>query len=452
MEEISKQLNQYFKNYFNSFDQIYEDVDPKNLLSHNRIDVVAKIIYCEYFLKITPTKFNRLFYYIHLKKWNNFKANDSLKNCFYDYESEFKKTILSIKSQGFDKNKSIIPIDGYNKIIDGSHRLGASIVLNKKIRTARFLVNSPAVTIKKFINDFNLKNINIIDYLIFNFIKYNNSLRIFTLFPVRDKKFDEQCFSIIKKYGEILITKSMKIGNLINGFNICRTLYSGSEWLGNVDNKYKGAMWKAKNCFYNSDGVLDVILFSPNKKENATTANLKKLKEEIRNIYKIHFHSIHSSDNHIETIRYSKIFFHSNTQELLPKRKGIFYDNFEQNIENLNSSNIDSSQFVFSGSAVMAALGLRNPKDLDAFHSENFILPKSVSSHNSQIKYLKYKLNELIFNPKNYFFYMGFKFLHPKVLLKLKENRNTIKNNTKDNEDIKILKLFLSNQENSNIK
>ena len=96
--------------------------------SSNRIDVVAKIIYCEYFLNITPTKFNRMFYYIHLKKWKNLKEKILKKN-FHDYENEFKKIILSIKKNGFDTEKSIIPIDKTNKIIDGIHRLAASIVL-----------------------------------------------------------------------------------------------------------------------------------------------------------------------------------------------------------------------------------------------------------------------------------------------------------------------------------
>jgi len=444
MENSSKKLNQYFNKYFVNFDKKIENVDAKNFLSHNRIDVVVKIIYCEYFLNITPTKFNRLYYYIHLKKWNNFKANDSFKKKFFDYENEFKKTILSIKKNGFDKEKSIIPIDSHNKIIDGSHRLAASIVLDKKINVSKFTVNSPSITIDRFINGFNLKNANLIDYLISNYIKYNQNLRIFTLFPVRNKKFDEKSFSIIEKYGEIIIRKSLKIGSLINGFNICRTLYSGTEWIGNVENKYKGAMWKAKNCFNNTSGIIDVILFNPNKEKYGTTKQLKKIKEEIRSLYNIHFHSIHSSDNNIETINYSKIFFHSNTQLFSQKRKGHFFDNFEKALENLNIIKVDYSQFVFSGSTVMAALGLRSPKDLDAFHSKDYILPSLISSHNSQIKFLKIKINEIIFNPKNYFFYMGYKFLNPNLLLQLKQNRNKKKFNPKDMEDIKILKEFLN--------
>ena len=445
MTNISNKLNQHFIKYFINFDNTYETEDAKKYLSHNRIDVIAKIIYCEYFLNITPTNFNKLFYYLHLKKWNNFKSTDSYKKSFYEYEKEFKKIILSIKERGFDEKNSIIPIDQYNKIIDGSHRLGASIVLNQKIKIAKFLVNSPSVTIERFIYDFNFKkNITLIDYLIFNYIKYNQNLRIITLFPVRNKQFDKQCFAIIKRYGNILLTKSLQVGNIFNGFNMCRIFYNGANWIGNIQNKYKGAMWKAKACLNNSNGIIDVILFNPSKEKYSTDIHLKKIKEEIRKLYNIHFHSIHSSDDHIETIRYSKIFFHSNTQVLSQKRKGRFFNKLELALEELIKINIDSSQFVFSGSAVMAALGLREPKDLDVFHTENFNLPNNISSHNSQIKYVKQKINELIFNPKKYFFYMGFKFLHPKFILEMKINRNKIKPNIKDHNDIEILEKFLS--------
>ena len=125
-------------------------------------------------------------------------------------------------------------------------------------------------------------------------------------------------------------------------------------------------------------------------------------------------------------------------------RKGYFYNKLELALEELLKINADSSQFVFSGSTVLGALGLREPNDLDVFHTENFNLPKNISSHNYQIKYIKQKINELIFNPKKYFFYMGFKFLHPKFILEMKINRNKMKPNNKDKEDIKMIENFLN--------
>ena len=92
----------------------------------------------------------------------------------------------------------------------------------------------------------------------------------------------------------------------------------------------------------------------------------------------------------------------------------------------------------------MAALGLRDPKDIDAFHSKSYTLPKLVSSHNSQIKFLNIQIDEIIFDPRNFFFYMGFKFLNPELLLILKKNRNKYNANLKDLKDIEILQDFLT--------
>ena len=443
MREISNKLNEYFKKYYQNFEKKYDD-KAINFLTENRIDVVAKIIYCEYFLNITPSSFNRLFYYLHLKKWNNFKVKDSNKKNFSDFEKSFQKIILSIKKKGFDKNKTIIPIDEKNNIIDGSHRVAASIVLDKKITISKFKVKSPQINIASFANRFNfIKNETLMNYLIFNYIKYSPNLRILILFPVRNKKYDSSCFQLLNKYGNIELKKNINVGSLINAFNMCRVFYDGCEWIGNADNNYKGAAWKSKACFGNTNGVAEVLLFNPKIEESGSVSYLKKIKEEIRSFYQIRFHSIHSADDHNETIRYSKIFFHTKTQILLSKRKVNFFFKLEKLLEELKKININSSQFVFSGSAVMAALGLREPKDFDAFHSTCFILPKNISSHNSQNKYLNENINELIFNPKKYFYYMGFKFLDPKIILNLKINRNNVKENLKDKNDIKILKNFL---------
>ena len=448
IKDLSEKLNVYFENFYNNFEKTYID-DAVNFLSHNRIDVLIKILYCEYFLGISPTKINRTLYYFHLKKLNErgFKANDSFKKNFKDYENEFKKTINSISERGFDINKSIIPIDKQNKIIDGSHRLATLIVLEKKVTVAKFLEDSPNISLLTMIKRLHIKNdltqLFIIDYIIQTYIKYDKNLRIITLFPVRNKIFDKDCMSIIKKYGEIIIQKKIPAYSQTNAFNICRTFYLGAKWIGNHTNSWGGAKWKSDACFNNSDGVIDVLLFKPNKIEYSSKEFLKKIKDDIRSIYKIHFHSIHSSDNNVETLSYSKIFFHSTSLQILKKRQTKFFLKLEIFLEELNTLKLNASDFVFSGSSVLAALGFRAPKDIDLFHTDSFKLPGETNSHNNQIGYIKTSINEVIFNPKNYFYYMNYKFLHPRLLLELKTGRNAIKPNNKDREDIKFLKKFI---------
>ena len=93
MDELLNKLSKYFNKYYQNFEKKYQD-SSLNYLTEGRIDIVAKIIYCEFFLNITPTSFNKMFYYLHLKKWNNAKARDSNKNNFSDFEKSFKEIIF----------------------------------------------------------------------------------------------------------------------------------------------------------------------------------------------------------------------------------------------------------------------------------------------------------------------------------------------------------------------
>ena len=287
----------------------------------------------------------------------------------------------------------------------------------------------------------------ILDNLIIYYVKYFKNLRFIILFPVRNKTYDEKCINKIKEYGDIVLTKSYSVGSIVNAFHIIKNFYFGAEWIGNTQDGFKGAAWKTQACFNNTSGIIDVLLFRPHKKEEYVQVDhLKKVKEDIRKVYNIHFHSIHSSDNHEETIRYSKLFFDKNSEKLLTKRPNIFYAKLENLLQELSNDKIDHHNFVFSGSAVMGALGLREPKDFDVFYDESFTLPDDFSSHNNQIIYLNgYSINELIYNSKNYFFYMGYKFIKLDIVLKLKINRYKLKPKAKDEKDIKIIQEYLNN-------
>ena len=52
----ASKLNPYFKELYVDFDKEYTEEDPVKYLTQSRIDVIAKIIYCEYYLNITPKK------------------------------------------------------------------------------------------------------------------------------------------------------------------------------------------------------------------------------------------------------------------------------------------------------------------------------------------------------------------------------------------------------------
>jgi hypothetical protein len=105
----------------------------------------------------------------------------------------------------------------------------------------------------------------------------------------------------------------------------------------------------------------------------------------------------------------------------------------------------------------LAALGIRAPKDIDIIHEKDFnfdldifnnpLLEKfgGLHSHNIHLKrYLpKFKIFEFIYNPEYFFYYMGFKFIHPKILLEFKSNRYKVNSKEKDFSDIVNIKSYL---------
>ena len=437
-----KNLNKYFEQYYKNPDKIFYEKDAHEFLSHYKLDILFKILYCEFYLGINKSKINKILYYLHLKRWQNFIGKDSNKFSYKDYIDSFHSVIESIKSKNFQSTISIIPVNQDNFLIDGSHRLATSVVLNKTVDIYKFNTKSPSHDLNRIDSLFNFKKYPyILDYLIMTFIKYNKNLRIFILFPIRDKSHDKEAINVLQKYGDIVMTKSLNIVSKINAYHITKNFYFGAEWIGNLNNGYKGALWKSQVCFSNQNPRADIILFSP-RNGFTNKDGLKQIKEEIRSLYKIRFHSIHSSDDQSETIRYSKLFFHELSNTLLSKRKNNFFIQFENLLETLIKEKINENNFVFSGSTVLAALGCRRPKDFDVIHLGEDIPHINLSSHNSQLRFLRFKKNELIFNPKNYFYYMGFKFLKPSIVLELKRNRYKIKPEAKDLEDIKTLEEF----------
>lgn len=450
MNSYLKKIDDSFQSYYLDFDRVLKNQDSFVFLTPNRLDIIFKICYIHFLLKNNETKFNRLLLYILFKNQKKILPL-AFQITFAEYEEELFNSLKQIKKTNLD-NFFIIPIDKNNEVIDTGNKLALSVALNKKVDIVKFNSISKNFSLIELNSFFNLeKNSIITNYLMFNYINYHEYLRIILLFPCRKKQYEKETLNSIRVKGNIVIRKRLKINTLVNAYYIIKNLYFGANWIGNLKNDYKGALWKAKCCFEGTNGELDVILFYPKNKENSQPNELKKMKEEIRKYHNVHYHSIHSSDNQIETQRYAKLFFHDESSKILANKRNNFFLGFEKVLEILSKENINQDNFIFSGSMSLAAMGIRSPNDIDVIHDKSFnfnleIFKKTpfdvfggLHSHNDHIKsYLpNYKINELIYNPNYFFYYMGFKFIHPKIVYELKVKRY---NNTKKEKDIRDIK------------
>lgn len=457
MKNYLTHLDQKFKSFYHEIVSFSESHNASDLLTPNRLDIIIKILYFEFLYGINKTYLNRKILYIYYKKQKRLNNYSEFKN-FNEYENEFKLLINSINNKTNIDQFFLTPVDKDYDVIDSGNKLALASILKKKINIIRFLSKSTKYNLNTLDNYYKLKrNILITDYLILNYVRYNENLRIILLYPRRKSEYEAKTLKLIQSKGKIIIKKRLNVYSLINAYYIVKNLYFGSNWIGSLNNDYKGALWKAKALFKGTNYVTDVLLFYPNDKRAAEPDELKKMKEKIRKYHNIHYHSIHSGDNQVETLRYAKLFFHSESNKILSHKKNNFFINFERVLEILNNEKLDQEKFVFSGSMTLAAIGIRAPKDIDIIHEKDFnfdldifnnsLLEKfgGLHSHNIHLKrYLpKFKISEFIYNPECFFYYMGFKFIHPKILLEFKSNRYKVNSKEKDYTDIINIKNYL---------
>lgn len=190
-------------------------------------------------------------------------------------------------------------------------------------------------------------------------------------------------------------------------------------------------------------------------------------------------YSHHVNDLHQETIDIAKLVLNNNTLNILhhlqwDKLPG-FNSKFNSFKNFLNKYKINTDNILIYNSSVLAPLGLREPNDIDFIQINSKLiqqnkLPKDIDIQNKyfergymilkinnekyqymednpsygkniHIKNMEYTLSlkDIVFNPKNYYYYKGIKFMSIDLFKKVK----SIRGRKKDLDQIKILETHL---------
>jgi len=176
-------------------------------------------------------------------------------------------------------------------------------------------------------------------------------------------------------------------------------------------------------------------------------------------------YSHHVNDEHYETIELCRIFLNDNTLNLIQLFKFNELEKFEIKFNSflhfLIKYNICLNDILIYNSGVLAPFGLREPGDIDFVQGGNKLIPQRylpkdidiqnkyfrrgymvlATNHKSQYmednqnfmireninskKFIwKLSLDDIIYNPKYYFYYRNIKFMTPKLFEKVKKIRN----------------------------
>ncbi len=415
-------------------DFIIEKKAPTELLNYNRFDSIAKYIVTRNYKKNASQSWAKELYKENIRALNNFIENQNNKFGFDNFYDSMLKTIKSIEKEGFNSNKSIIPISKDGTALNGSHRLGISLAINNELLTIN-TNKEPFSYNYKYLKEKGLYA-KYLDYMAINYAKLKKNTHTAILFPIVLDKIN-QVKEIIQKTSDIVYEKDVYLNR--NGVhNLVVQLYRDKDWISMDQNYFAGAIEHSFNR-YIPNRPIKILLLESNNMED-----LKNSKKQVRKIFNFGNYPIHIADFHEETVRISEQCFNQNSIHFLNHAKYKNNQNFKQFFKEfddwIKDNKIDKDDFCIDGSAVLATYGLRDCKDFDYLSINDKILEtKNIHLHNAHMQDFGFIIDELIYNPKNYFYYNGYKFLTLENLKKLKKKRGQYK----DKKDIKLIETVL---------
>lgn len=272
-----------------------KNVSAKSLVTMNRFDLFAKMAYIKY--RRSNIDYAKSIYIEHIKAFNPDLKEPGRedKNGIEDFLKTFDKLIDYFEVNEFDANISLIPISENGEILDGSHRIAALAFFNKVVSVVQFEDVRPVADfdynyfLKRGLSRFWA------DAIAFESLSFTDNLFVACLWPKLGKIEDRvRAIEIIEEECNILYTK--EISMTLNDLSMfVYEIYNHQDWVGDKHNNFAGARDKALNCYGTNKKVQFVIFKAIN------LDRVLKIKDEIRDFYKLEKHALHITDNDEET-------------------------------------------------------------------------------------------------------------------------------------------------------
>lgn len=402
-----------------------EIVQPTELLSPARLDVLAKYVYALQWAVGSRAEWGLHVYREHLRVWNEFREGDDSGKCSYeDFRTSFDALLVHIAEHGFDDRRGLLPTGRNNVIIDGSHRLAAALALNAPVKVVHFAMQ-PRQYNYEFFRERGLAE-EILDDLALQYCRLDDRVRVAVLFPVTQGR-DDEMMRILQESGPILYRKSVTVSRK-GRENLIKLLYRGESWLGDGIRPTPGLLQHVNQRLVDHEPVKFVFFVGGHEDQN------RDAKRRIRALFDLGNDPIHINDLHHQTMSIAESVLNANSLHVLNNARSGEFRNFSELFKSFKEwivqEHLDSRLFCIDGSAVLAAYGLRDANDLDYLYAGAPVVhgPSAlVSCHNAELSHYGVSLDDLVMDPRNYFYFDGIKFLAIHIIRRMKVARGEAK-------------------------
>lgn len=411
---------------------------PGPLINGVRFDLAAKLIYADYRMRSLKTTWHLDLYKNHILTFNGgWEWPGGIKDSVDDFVKCFDNLI-----DNFDPKKAgVIPLSEDGVIANGSHRVAVAylkglnlrLVIKEKERRPydyNFFMNRkkygyPDGTPQKNLK-WALKMLDIVyaNEMALEFCRRCPDLRIVTLFP-KAEGCKKEVVELLKTNGEIIYEIGFggdQMETVLS--NLIKEFYRGEPWVAsNPEERFfaPNVAGKANQCWNPENPVIYSYLWAP-----FDLSKCQSIKEQIRDLYKVANHSVHINDTHEETLRIAGMLFNQNSIQMFRHKISIPKTNQKMFKKYFEDTKDDPDSYCITGSFVLALYGIREAKDLDYIcHGRPAV--GMGSSHNQYAFFYDTTLDDIIYNPKNHFYFAGRKVATLEVVRKMKEKRGELK-------------------------
>jgi hypothetical protein len=277
----------------------------RSLLSHARFDIGFKLVYLEMLGK--HTSLGEEIYKEHIRAFSLgafTEPGNIKKNSIEIFFKTFNDTFDKIKTDGFDKSISLIPLSKNGHLANGSHRIASAAFLDKDVDCVDLQLQD-SIYDYKFFYDRNVSDKDL-DVAATKLVEYADNTHIAILWPTAIG-FESKINDIIPN---VIYRKNVHL-NLNGAHNLISQIYYGESWIGSIENNFKGANGKLVECFRSANPVR-VVAFHAESLEEVLAVKLR-----IRQLFNVGKHSIHITDTKEEAIRLARTMFNDNSVHFL---------------------------------------------------------------------------------------------------------------------------------------
>lgn len=434
--ELFPLLEPHFYNDLVEDTYAVEQIEATTLLTHTRFDLAFKLFYLD--MKDKSEKLAQEVYSEHIRAFSLGKYTEPgnlEKNSIEKFIESFEYTFGDMRENGFNASQSIVPLSEDSTIANGAHRVASAIYLNQEVSCVQLDTPSHIYDYRFFYK----RNVSdeILDMVASTFAQRANNVYIAFIWPTAQGK-DAQVENIIPN---IVYRKSIPLTP--NGaHNLLSQIYHGEAWLGSVANNFSGSQGKLVECFKCFDPVR-VIVFQADNLDVVL-----EIKERIRALFDVGKHSIHITDTKDEAVRISQMVLNDNSIHFLNYAKPNSYLSTHSKInlfrQFMQSNQLECDDILIDSSMVLSCYGIREAKDIDfllASPKKIEIHYEDIHEHDEVLVYYQKNRNQIVYDPRNYFYFYGLKLVSFDLLYHMKKNRDE----PKDRNDCKMMEAFIDN-------